>query len=278
MAVNLQDLQKRFPIVDPDGRPSQYFLQYLKDRGGNLTDLDVAIEDMLSRQVIAGTGLTGGGPLSADVTLSADEQAILDQISTTHGAVLYRGSADWAALSPGTDGDVLTTHGASANPTWETPAAGGGGGTSWSNGIGYRVPFVKVTVGGTSSGNAYALLGATPSNSFFWTGTTGTQSLTFDFYTALIIDGVEILQGTTTTQGTWDIDGSNDGSTWTGLDTGWSWAPALSNNSQVYRVIREFSNSTAYRYYRLNKTSGSTSSVPYVTWMAFKTDGLVGTS
>jgi hypothetical protein len=52
---------------------------------------------------------------------------MLDWIDDTHGAVLYRDSAGWAALAPGADGDVLTTHGAGADPTWETPSAGGGG-------------------------------------------------------------------------------------------------------------------------------------------------------
>ncbi len=128
--MNLQSLQKQFPITNPDGTPSQYFLKYLQDRGGNLTDLDAAITDLvdlLNNQVIAGDGLVGGGSLAnGDVTLTADVQAILDQLSTTHGAIIYRDSAAWAVLAPGTDGDVLTTHGASADPTWETPTGGGG--------------------------------------------------------------------------------------------------------------------------------------------------------
>lgn len=56
---------------------------------------------------------------------SALISALLDLISTTRGVILYRGAAAWAALSPGTDGDVLTTHGAGADPTWETPSGGG---------------------------------------------------------------------------------------------------------------------------------------------------------
>jgi hypothetical protein len=70
--------------------------------------------------------LTIGGTahdLSADRTWTAPE--ILDQISSTWGAILFRGVSNWIALSPGTAGDVLTTHGAGASPTWVTPTAGG---------------------------------------------------------------------------------------------------------------------------------------------------------
>jgi hypothetical protein len=54
---------------------------------------------------------------------------ILDFIgSATRGDILYRGASTWVRLPADTDGKVLTTHGASANPTWETPAGGGSGG------------------------------------------------------------------------------------------------------------------------------------------------------
>jgi hypothetical protein len=49
---------------------------------------------------------------------------VLDIISSTRGTILYRGASGWAALAPGTDGYVLTTHSTGADPTW---AAGGGG-------------------------------------------------------------------------------------------------------------------------------------------------------
>ena len=52
--------------------------------------------------------------------------ALLDMISAVRGSILYRGASGWAALPPGTAGDVLNTNGVGADPTWETPAAGGG--------------------------------------------------------------------------------------------------------------------------------------------------------
>jgi hypothetical protein len=72
--------------------------------------------------VLANT--TGGTAAPAGVTLSSVIDAAL---GATQGDVLYRGSGGWAALAPGTSGQVLTSGGAAANPSW---AAGGGGGGS----------------------------------------------------------------------------------------------------------------------------------------------------
>lgn len=46
----------------------------------------------------------------------------LDKISSTRGTILYRGAGGWAALAPGTSGQVLQTYGAAADPGWVTPA------------------------------------------------------------------------------------------------------------------------------------------------------------
>lgn len=43
-------------------------------------------------------------------------------LSSTQGAVLYRGASGWSALPPGTSGQVLTTAGAAANPSWASGA------------------------------------------------------------------------------------------------------------------------------------------------------------
>lgn len=47
--------------------------------------------------------------------------------SAAQGAILYRASSGWVHLAAGTSGQVLTTAGAGANPTWTTPASGGTG-------------------------------------------------------------------------------------------------------------------------------------------------------
>ena len=48
----------------------------------------------------------------------------LDTFSSTQGAVLYRGASTWAGLAVGTSGQVLTSGGAAANPSWTTPTTG----------------------------------------------------------------------------------------------------------------------------------------------------------
>lgn len=48
---------------------------------------------------------------------------VLDFIGATQGTVLYRGAAGWAVLAVGTDGEVLTTHGAGADPSWDPVTA-----------------------------------------------------------------------------------------------------------------------------------------------------------
>lgn len=48
----------------------------------------------------------------------------LDWIGATQGTVMYRGASAWAALAVGTAGQVLSTNGAAANPTWINQAGG----------------------------------------------------------------------------------------------------------------------------------------------------------
>lgn len=56
------------------------------------------------------------GKLIKEISVSG----ALDIIGSTRGTILYRGASGWAALAVGTDGQVLTTHGAGADPTWES--------------------------------------------------------------------------------------------------------------------------------------------------------------
>jgi hypothetical protein len=70
------------------------------------------------------------GNLLANVTGSAAPAipvsltALLDTIvGNTRGAILYRGSAGWAALAPGAAGTHLVARGAGADPLWATPAS-----------------------------------------------------------------------------------------------------------------------------------------------------------
>ena len=79
MASKLQPLVNNQAIVNPDGTPTQYFIRWAQQRqidiskGVTLEQVTAAINDWAAlREVIAGTGLSGGGPLSSDVTLNLD--------------------------------------------------------------------------------------------------------------------------------------------------------------------------------------------------------------
>ena len=78
LPLRLQELQHREAITNPDGTPSTYFLQYLKSRGGSLTDLEaeLALKVPQTRRIDTDGGLQGGGDLSADRTLSLTDTGV----------------------------------------------------------------------------------------------------------------------------------------------------------------------------------------------------------
>lgn len=115
---------------------------YLKTQGSGadlMWDAPPGAGTVLS--VATGTGLTGG-PITSTGTIALAAIPNLDLlanisggsaaptpttvtllldavISSTRGAVLYRGSTGWIALAPGTSGQILTTGGAAADPSWQ---------------------------------------------------------------------------------------------------------------------------------------------------------------
>lgn len=136
MSGQLQPLADLFQIVDANGRPTPYFIQWAQQRQLDIASAITAeqaaqlIIDYLNDHPLQegiGIGLTNSGKIPAGVQISAKVQEILDSISSTHGTVLFRGAAAWQALAPGTPGHFLKTNGAGADPAW---AAGGGGGGS----------------------------------------------------------------------------------------------------------------------------------------------------
>lgn len=78
------------------------------------------IQNVVTNQRVLGT-TSGAGTNVEELSLSQ----MLDWASSTQGAILYRGASGWVALGPGTSGQVLTTGGAAANPSWASalPAA-----------------------------------------------------------------------------------------------------------------------------------------------------------
>ena len=83
------------------------------DIGGNATlaQLPSIGNGSLLSNISGGTATPLGNSLTS----------IIDSvIGATQGQVLYRSGTVWTALSPGTAGQVLTTAGAAANPSWTT--------------------------------------------------------------------------------------------------------------------------------------------------------------
>jgi hypothetical protein len=127
MVGTLQPLDQKFLVVNKDGTPTDYFTRWAQQRqidigeGISLADMQAYLATI---DVIAGVGLTGGGPLSGDVTLTANAEAILNTIGATQGNILYKSGTVWNVLAPGTAGQVLSTGGAGADPSWITPSSG----------------------------------------------------------------------------------------------------------------------------------------------------------
>lgn len=82
----------------------------------NLADKSITyakIQDISTSQRILGRNhATNGVPQELSLNV------VLGWLSTTQGAMLYRGASSWGALAPGTLGQVLTCGGAGANPLW----------------------------------------------------------------------------------------------------------------------------------------------------------------
>ena len=73
------------------------------------------------------SNISGGSAVPIDNTLSA----ILDDIlGSTQGSLLYRAGSLWVVLGPGTAGQVLSTGGPGANPSWINVSSGSGFGFS----------------------------------------------------------------------------------------------------------------------------------------------------
>lgn len=80
----------------------------------------------LTQQPIASGQIVANATGSAAVPTGTALSVLMDLVfGGAQGDVLYRGTTVWAALPPGTSGDVLTTGGSGVNPAW---AAGGGSG------------------------------------------------------------------------------------------------------------------------------------------------------
>lgn len=125
----LQDINQMFSIVKPDGTPTDYFMRLLRDRGETtqsleeqVVDLDTQVDTLTTQlsgkadkitNLSAGSGLAGGGDLSADRSFSLN--AGLDLLTDVD-----------TSTTPPTDGQALVWVG--ADSLWKPGTVSGGGG------------------------------------------------------------------------------------------------------------------------------------------------------
>lgn len=93
----------------------------------------------------------------------------------------------------------------------------------------------------------------------------GTKYFTFDFGSSKVVNEIKFYQQNTAAQGTWKLQGSNDGSTFTDIGSSFALGGAATQT-----ITAPSANTTAYRYLRFTGVSGSSSSGPYVYQFDFK--------
>ena len=87
--------------------------------GGPITGAGtISLASVADKNLLA--NISGASAAPAAVTVS---QLLDSALSAAQGAVIYRSGTAWVALAPGTSGQILTTGGTSANPSWANAAA-----------------------------------------------------------------------------------------------------------------------------------------------------------
>lgn len=128
--------------------------------------------------------------------------------------------------------------------------------------------FTTVSYEGNDSwagGGPYVALDGTFSNAG-WLNSGQTGYIAWDFHRARVIKEITWTQSGASSQGTYTVDGSNDFSSWTTIVSG----VGLGGTNPT--VVSMSSNTTGYRFYRFNRTAGSTTNGPYVQEVEFKID------
>ena len=143
--------------------------------------------------------------------------------------------------------------------------------TSYANsgGTGNRTASITVTKSASAGivGALSRFVGVGASGTYFSSVPDG-EWLKFDFGSGVtkVITELTYSQSHAYVQGTWQLEGSNDNSTWTAVGSTFTLAAATSQTSGSAFS----SNSTYYRYYRIKKTAGFVSAAPWAYQFDFK--------
>lgn len=86
--------------------------------GPTLTIASQAVSYAKIQNISATQRVLGRNTAGAGVTEEVTATQTLDWIGSTRGSVLYRGAGGWAILTPGTAGQVLTSNGVGADPSY----------------------------------------------------------------------------------------------------------------------------------------------------------------
>ena len=114
-------------------------------------------------QVTTTTGVISSVTTSAGIySLISDESGaagVLPRFSLTsaaQGDIIYFNGTSWVNLAPGTNGEVLHTQGAGANPIWNTDDTGAGGETNTASNLGGGLANFSAKVGVDLQFNSFA--------------------------------------------------------------------------------------------------------------------------
>ncbi len=160
--------------------------------GSGTTSISTSFASIAGGTVLSNVTGSPAAPVANSVS------SVLDIINNVQGDLLYRNAAGWVTLAPGSNGQVLQTQGAAANPQWANTVSSVTAGTGLSGGT--------ITTSGTIA------LAPIASNDILANLTVGSAAPTGNSLTA-IIDTIGNAQG--------DLLYRN-GSVWTVLATGTS--------------------------------------------------------
>src|SRR5271166_2641032 len=128
-ASSLSNWYVATPAVSGSGAGTVQSVEVIAANGFAGTVASPTISPAITLTTTATGVLKGSGGTLATAVAGLDYVQSLDNsFGATQGDTLFRGSSAWTALPPGSNGQVLTSGGVNANPSWTTPSGGGGGG------------------------------------------------------------------------------------------------------------------------------------------------------